>query len=137
MFSVMIAYSWAGFSFVMVMLLAGMKSIPEEQYEAARMDGCTNGQLFRYITLPGIKSVITIVLILEMINGLNSFDLLFVMTGGGPGGASTILGILIYQLGFSNFDFGVASAASVTLLAIVVAGFLVYVPAAALRKGGS
>ena len=133
----MIAYSWAGFSFVMVMLIAGMRGIPEEQYEAARMDGCNSSQLFRHITLPGLRSVIFIVLILEVINGLNSFDLLFVMTGGGPGGASTILGILIYQIGFTNFDFGVASAASMVLLAVVVSGFLVYVPATAIRKGGA
>jgi multiple sugar transport system permease protein len=135
--SVIVAYAWAGFPFVMLMLLAGMKGIPDELYDAGKIDGCDTFQLFRHITLPGLRSVIVVVLLLEMINGLNSFDLLFVMTGGGPGGASEVLGLMIYRLGFNNFDFGTASAASVVLMAIVVSGFLVYVPAAARRRGGS
>ena len=134
--SVMIAYAWAGFPFVMLMLLAGMQAIPEEIYDAGRIDGANKVQLFRHITLPGLRSVIVVVVLLEIINGLNSFDSLFVMTGGGPGGVSEILGLMIYRLGFSNFDFGVASAAAIVLIAVVMGGFLLYVPASAKQRGG-
>ncbi len=134
--SVMVAYAWAGFPFVMLMLLAGMQGIPEELYDAGRIDGADKIQLFRHITLPGLRSIIIVVLLLEMISGLNSFDFIFVMTGGGPGGVTEVLGLLIYRLGFSNLDFGAASAAAIVLMTIVMGGFLLYVPASARRRGG-
>jgi multiple sugar transport system permease protein len=126
--AVMVAYSWAGYPFVMLMLLAGLQGIPKEYYEAARIDGANNRQLFMYITLPSLRSLIAILLLLEVINGLNSFDMLITMTGGGPGGASEILGLFIYRLGFTNFDFAGASAVSVTLLIIAAGVFLFYAP---------
>ena len=135
--SVMVAYAWAGFPFVMLMLLAGMQAIPEEQYDAGKIDGADNIQLFLHITLPGLRSIIVVVLLLEMISGLNSFDFLFVMTGGGPGGVSEVLGLLIYRIGFSNLNFGVASAAAIILIAAVMGGFLFYVPASARQRGGN
>jgi multiple sugar transport system permease protein len=126
--AVILAYSWAGYPFVMLMLLAGMQGIPKEYYEAAQIDGANDWQLFRYITVPSLKAIIFIVLLLEFISGLNSFDMLYVMTAGGPGGASQILGILIYRLGFNNFDFAGASALSVILIVIVLLGFVFYAP---------
>jgi multiple sugar transport system permease protein len=134
--SVMVAYAWAGFPFVMLMLLAGMQGISEELYDAGKIDGANGYQLFRHITLPSLRPIIIVVVLLEIINGLNSFDFLFVMTGGGPGGVSEILGLMIYRLGFSNFDFGSASAAAVVLIGVVMGGFLLYVPASARHRGG-
>lgn len=124
--SVMVAFSWAGFPFVMLMLLAGMQGIPDEIYEAARLDGATTLQQFRYLTLPLLRNMISIVLLLEMISAFNSFDALYVMTGGGPGNASQILSLFIYQQGFTNFDFGGASALSLGLLAIALMVFIFY-----------
>jgi multiple sugar transport system permease protein len=132
--SVLIAYCWGGYPFVMLMLLAGMQGIPKELYDAARIDGANSAQSFRYVTLPGLKSVIFVVLVLEVISGFNSFDVLFTMTGGGPGGASEILGLFIYRLGFTNFDFAGASAVSVVLLAVAVLCFLLYAPGRTRRR---
>ena len=135
--AVLVAYSWAGYPFVMLMLLAGMQGIPEELYDAAKIDGADSLQCFRYITLPGLKSIIFIILLLEVISGFNSFDLLYTMTGGGPGGSSEILGLFIYRLGFTNFDFAGASAVSTVLIAIAIICFLFYVPSTAKNRRSS
>lgn len=124
--SVLIAYTWAGFPFVMLMLLAGMQGIPKELYEAGKIDGANQWQLFRHITIPGLKGIILVILLLEVISGFNSFDMLMVLTGGGPGGASEILGLFIYRTGFVNFDFGGASAISFTLLTMAIVFFVFY-----------
>ncbi|MCR8633038.1 carbohydrate ABC transporter permease [Paenibacillus radicis (ex Xue et al. 2023)] len=126
LYSVMFASAWAGFPFVMLMLLAGMQGIPKEMFEAGEIDGANKVQLFRYITIPSLKPIIVIVLLLQIIHNLNAFDLLYVLTGGGPGGASEILGLFIYRIGFTNFDFGGASAISVTLLVLAVIFFVFY-----------
>jgi multiple sugar transport system permease protein len=91
--SVLVAYAWSGYPFVMLMLLAGMQGIPNELYEAARIDGANTVKCFRYITIPSLKPIILIVFLLEIVSGFNSFDILFTMTGGGPGGASEILAV--------------------------------------------
>lgn len=138
--SVLFAYSWAGFPFVMMMLLAGIQGIPDELYESGKIDGANAWQLFCHITIPELKSVIFAVLILEVTSGLNSFDLLFTMTGGGPGGVTKILGLLIHEIGFVNFDFGSASALSVFIIGIAFVVFLVSGPTkkiAQQRKGGA
>jgi len=132
--AVLIAYTWAGYPFVMIMLLAGMQGISKDLYDAAKIDGCNAFQSFQFVTLPGLKSIIFIILILEIVNGFNSFDLLFTMTGGGPGGASEILGLFIYRLAFTNLDFAGASAVSVVLISIAILAFLVYVPASAKQR---
>ncbi|MFA6508191.1 MAG: sugar ABC transporter permease [Treponemataceae bacterium] len=124
--AVLTAATWAGYPFVMMMLLSAMQSLPVELYEAARIDGANRFQLFRFITLPGIKPVLFVVLTLELINAVNAFDMLFVMTGGGPGGATEILGLFVYRLAFVNFDFGEASSVSVVLIALVILGFVLY-----------
>jgi multiple sugar transport system permease protein len=118
----------------MLMLLAGMQGIPEELYDAAKIDGADSFQCFRFITIPSLKSIILIILLLEIISGFNSFDLLFTMTGGGPGGSSEILGLFIYRLGFTNFDFAGASAVSTVLIGVAVLCFIFYVPSSAKKR---
>jgi multiple sugar transport system permease protein len=132
--SVLAAYTWAGYPFVMIMLLAGMQAIPEDLYDAGKIDGANAVQSFFHITLPSLRNVVVILVILEVISGFNSFDLLYIMTAGGPGGASEILGLFIYRLGFTNFDFAGASAVSTVLIVIAVACFVLYVPASARRR---
>jgi multiple sugar transport system permease protein len=136
--SVLVASTWVGYAFIMMMLLSALQSLPKELYEAARIDGAKGPQLFRYITLPGIKPVLLVVLTLETISAINSFDMIFVMTGGGPGGSTEIMGLFVYRLAFGNFDFAAASAVSVVLILIAVAGFLLYAPARAMfgKTGG-
>jgi len=137
--SVLLAYTWSGFPFVMMMLLAGIQAIPDELYESGRIDGANARQLFFHITVPSLKTVIVSVLLLEATSGLNSFDLLFTMTGGGPGGVTEILGLLIHRLGFTTFDFGGASALSVLVIGAAFLVFLIYGPTqrARARKGGA
>lgn len=124
--TVIVAYSWSGFPFVMLLILARMQGIPEEQYEAARIDGANGWQLFRYITMPSLKGVLIVALILEIVSGINSFDTIMIMTGGGPADATTIWGIEIYKTGFGAFNFGGAAAYSMILFTGVLCLFIVY-----------
>jgi multiple sugar transport system permease protein len=125
--SVLFAFSWVGFPFVMLMLLAGLQGIPEEYKEAARMEGANAWQVFLRITLPTLRPVVLTLFALQLIDGINSFDLLFVLTAGGPGGASEIFSLAIYRYAFSNFDFSGAAALSVMLILIIALPFIVYI----------
>lgn len=132
--TVMIAFMWSGFPFVMMMILAGLQNIPGELYESSAIDGAGRFQQFLYITLPSLKPVLGMVTVLEAINAINAFDLLFVLTGGGPGTSSEILGLTIYRLGFTLFDFSHASAASVLLIGGALVCFLFYAPTQVVAK---
>ena len=133
--SVLVAYAWAGFPFVMMMILAGLQGIPGDMYESSAIDGANRIQQFFYITIPSLRSVIAMVIVLEVVNAINAFDLLFVLTGGGPGTSSEILGLLIYRLGFTRFDFAGASAASTLLIGAALVCFLFYAPTQLRKKG--
>jgi multiple sugar transport system permease protein len=135
-FTVIVAYSWAGFPFVMLLILARMQGIPNELYEAARVDGANSWQMFRYITLPLLRGVIVIVLILETVSGINSFDTLVIMTGGGPAESTRIWGLEIYKVGFGEFNLGRASALSVLLFLGVLSLFVLYGLASRGAQGG-
>ena len=126
MFAVIVAYSWSGFPFVMLLILARMQGIPEELYDAAKVDGANGWQMFRHITMPSLKGVLIVALILEVVSGINSFDTLVIMSGGGPADATRIWGLEIYERGFTNFNLGGASALSVLLFAGVLTLFVVY-----------
>jgi multiple sugar transport system permease protein len=124
--AVIVAYSWAGFPFVMLLILAGMQGISEEQYEAAKVDGANWWQLFRYITVPSVRPVLVIALILEIVSAVNSFDTIEVMTGGGPANESQIWSIGIYTTGFQSYNFGGASAMSVLMFVVAIVLFTIY-----------
>lgn len=124
--TVMVAYSWAGFPFIMLLLLAGMQGIPQEQYEAAKVDGANWWHLFRYVTIPSLRGVMIIALILEVVSAVNSFDMLWILTSGGPGDASEILSIRIYKTAFVNYDLGGAAALSAVLFLVGLVVFVVY-----------
>jgi multiple sugar transport system permease protein len=127
--SVLVAATWAGFPFVMMMLLSAMQGLSQELYESGRIDGANAWQLFWHITIPGIKPVIFVVAMLELIGAINAFDMVFAMTAGGPGGSTTLIGILIYRLAFTRFSFGHASALSLIIIVTVVLLALAYLPA--------
>jgi multiple sugar transport system permease protein len=124
--SVLFAFSWMGFPFVMLMLLAGLQGIPEEHKEAATMEGANAFQVFIHITVPFLRPVILTLFALQLIDGINSFDLLFNLTAGGPGGVSEIFSLAIYRYAFSNFDFSGASALGVVLILVIALPFLAY-----------
>lgn len=113
--SVIIADTWRGYPFVMLVLLAGLQAIPKELYEAARVDGATWWQELRYITLPSLKKMILIASILDIIWQTRRFGLIWVMTEGGPARATEVISVLTYKTYFKFFDFEYASAMAVAM----------------------
>jgi multiple sugar transport system permease protein len=111
---------WKGFGYSMLILLAGLKSIPSSYLEAATVDGASPWQRFRSITLPLLKPTIFFVVVIETISAFQTFDTVYVMTGGGPVRATYTLIYGIYDHGFRSFDFGYAATWGMVLFAIVL-----------------
>jgi multiple sugar transport system permease protein len=111
---------------ISLIVLAGLAALPYDPYEAARVDGATPFQILSHITLPLLSPTILIAVMLRSIDALKTFDIIYVMTTGGPGFASETLNIYAYNLGFGYFRFGAASAALVALFAVVL-GFSIVV----------
>lgn len=122
MIGVIVARTWQMLPWYMAFLLGGLQGISSEQLEAARIDGANNLQAFFKIIIPGMKSIITLVLILGTIGNLQHFDLIWVMTQGGPARATTTLSIEVYRSAFQNWDMGKAAAIG-TIWAMILAGF--------------
>lgn len=113
--------TWQYTPFVVIILLGGLQSLPEEPYEAAEIDGATRSQMFFSITLPLLRPAIFSAVILRSIDLLRFFDTIYITTQGGPGTASTTLNVFSYNTGFVYFRMGYASALMVTLMALVMA----------------
>jgi multiple sugar transport system permease protein len=111
---------WSRFGFDMLILLAGILAIPAELDEAAIVDGASAWQRFRFVTLPQLRRPLFVVVVLEIIVSFQVFDIIFVMTGGGPVRSSYSLVYFIYDQGLGFFRFGIASAAGVVLLVITL-----------------
>ncbi|ACQ82016.1 binding-protein-dependent transport systems inner membrane component [Beutenbergia cavernae DSM 12333] len=111
---------WFGAPLFMVNILSALKTIPREQYEAATMDGANAWQQFSFITLRNIRNVIGLLVILRTIWVFNNFDLLFLLTGGGPGEMTTTLPIFAYRTGWGLHQLGMASAVTVLLLVFLL-----------------
>lgn len=118
LYGVIFVGAWQYTGFMMVLLLAGMQSIPEEQYEAARMDGCKGIRAFLFITLPAIRNVIITAVLLTIISAFKVFDLVYVLTNGGPGTATEVLASYIFRNAFEFSNIGYANAMSVVFLGI-------------------
>jgi len=112
---------WHQVSFMIILLLAGLSALPKEPYEAARMDGASTLQSFLHITLPLMRPVIMVTLLIRLIFAIKTFDLIFIMTRGGPGTATDLISYFIYRSAFYGLDIGQASAISVVLLVVVLA----------------
>jgi raffinose/stachyose/melibiose transport system permease protein len=112
--------TWLGLGFCTILLMAGIGKIGTEIYEAARLDGATFWHTFRYVTVPGLRAEIGVCVTVTVIAALASFDVVFMSTQGGPGYATTVPGVLIYQLGFTESRVGLASALAVVLTALIL-----------------
>ncbi|MFF0450724.1 carbohydrate ABC transporter permease [Streptomyces sp. NPDC004609] len=112
--------AWKGFGYSMLILLAGLQSIPKSVTEAATIDGAGGWQRFRHITLPMLRPVLFFVLVIEAIQAFQVFDQMYVMTAGGPVRSSYSLVYLLYDTGFKYFDFGYASALGLVLFVVVL-----------------
>lgn len=129
MLSVIVAMVWRGIPFFAVCLLAAIQAIPEELYEAAKVDGAGSWDSFLHITIPMISPTIFITLMLRTIWLANHVDTIFVMTGGGPGYATTTLPVYIYLKARGALDYGYASALSIIfsmILMIFTGGYVLY-----------
>jgi multiple sugar transport system permease protein len=127
--SLIVANVWKEFSFVMIMMLAGLQTVPEQLLRAARIDGANSINQFIHVTIPQVKNVMVITLLLLFVTNLNSFGLPWIMTGGGPAGASNIWIIEIYNLAFKSVRYGLASAFSVILFIFMLSIGYFYVRA--------
>ena len=117
---------WKLFPFVAIMVLAGLQSIPNELYEAARMDGATYWEEVRHIMLPQIRPVIMAVTLLLVIWALNAITIIYAITRGGPANRTLITPIQIFRLAFENVEFNQAAALSVMFFAVVMLIVLAY-----------
>ncbi len=133
--AVILVNIWWRYPFCMLMLLAGLQTVPPSHYDAAAIDGANSVHVLRHIIVPWLRPVITIVLILDTIANLNGFTLVRIMTGGGPGGVTDLFGVLIYRKGFAFFHFEEAAALSFIVLILAVILAILYIKIVN-RKGG-
>jgi multiple sugar transport system permease protein len=130
--SVIAVNVWKGIPFFTLLLLAGLKAIDNEQLEAAEVDGANAVQRFRYVTLPGLKYVIIVVLLLSFISTFNQFGLIFLMTGGGPGGATKLYSILAYEKAIGSLQYGPGSAIALSVAPLMA--LLIVILARVMRR---
>jgi multiple sugar transport system permease protein len=127
MWSVITVGIWKGIPFVAIVLLAALQSIPREEYEAAMIDGAGGLQSFVHITLPHLRGISFIVIVLTTIWNFNQFDLTHILTRGGPGDATQLLSTYTYQLYFSAFQFSFAAAVAVVMLVVLMSLTVIYI----------
>ncbi|QTJ69551.1 sugar ABC transporter permease [Rhodococcus sp. ZPP] len=112
--------TWLGLGFCTILLMAGIGKIDISIYEAARIDGAGFFSTFRYVTVPALRAEIGVCVTVTIIAALASFDIVFMSTQGGPGYATTVPGVLVYQLGFTESRVGLASALAVVLTGLIL-----------------
>jgi len=125
--------NWHWWGFLMVLFLAAMQNVPADLYEAARLDGASRWQEFRDVTLPGIRPTFVFMILMTSIWSFLTFDYIWILTNGGPAGASEVLSVLVQKHAFLRFEAGYASAIGVTMsffVGIIIGIFLL------LRKRG-
>jgi multiple sugar transport system permease protein/alpha-1,4-digalacturonate transport system permease protein len=116
--AVIVVGTWRYMGYYMLLFLAGLQTIPTQLYEAAEIDGATAWQRFVHVTIPGLRHTTFFVTVMLTIESFKVFDLILVMTQGGPGQSTLVLSQYIYQKGFVENQFGYASAVSIVLFAI-------------------
>lgn len=126
MLAIIVAKTWHSFPWIAVMILAGLQSIPGDLYEAGVLDGAGRYQLFRHITVPQLRGIITIVLLMEVIWNFQHFETIYVMTGGGPAGATTTFSVAVYESAFHAFNLGHAGALGLLWMLLLSALVAIY-----------
>jgi multiple sugar transport system permease protein len=118
-FTIIIAHAWYCVPYVMLMLLAGLESLPEEPVSAAYVDGASGWQIFLFITLPMLKPVLIFTTIYRAVQALKIFGLVYIMTGGGPGVATEPMSYHIWRIGFAAYKVGYASTIAVMMFLLI------------------
>jgi len=134
MAAVLVTICWQYTPMYMILMKAGLTNIPEELYESARIDGAGNWKSFWSITLPLMYETIKISAILSLVGSLKYFDLIYVMTGGGPSGATELMATYMYKKGFVEFDMGYGSSVAAFMF-VVALGLTLAVQYATRRRG--
>ena len=118
---------WLWTPWFMLLLLAGLQSLPKEPFEAAAIDGTTSWRVFRYLTLPMLSPVIVVCVVIRSIDAFRTFDIVWTLTGGGPARSTELFSLYAYVHAFLNLDFGKGSAAAIIgAVIILVVGLLLY-----------
>jgi len=125
--AIVLASSWQYSGFCMVLFLAGLQQVSEELIEASEIDGANFFQRLRFIILPAIRPVTSIVLLITIINSIRIFDLVLVMTGGGPGHMTEVIGLLMYKTSFTNQSWGKGATYGVIMLILIAIPSILYV----------
>lgn len=133
LWSIVLVDVWQSVPFCFLIILAGLRLIPRDVYEAARIDGAGPWRRFRDMTVPLLAPYLLIAALLRCVDSFKLFDKVYAMTGGGPGQATETVSLYVYRQGFRFFDIGLASAAAVVM--ILVAGVLALVYAASMLRG--
>jgi raffinose/stachyose/melibiose transport system permease protein len=126
LYALFVVITWKFFGYHMILYIAGLQNIPVEIEEAAAIDGCSRLQALRYITIPLLGSTIRLSVYLSVLGSLQFFDLIWIMTTGGPVGASDTMATYLYKFGFQRFQLGYGSAIAVIMFVICFSFSLVY-----------
>jgi multiple sugar transport system permease protein len=118
--------AWLNIPFIMIMLLAGMSGLPRDPQEAAALDGASWWQATRYVILPGLRNVIIVALLLRVIADFQIFDIIYVLTAGGPGTSTQSLGLLVYQDTFQFFATAAGAALAVSMAIIMIPVYIAF-----------
>ena len=132
--AVILVGTWREMGYYMLIYLAGLQTIPAQLYEAAKIDGASSWQRFWHVTIPGLRHITFLVSVLLTIGSFKVFDLILLLTNGGPGQSTLVVSQYIYRKGFEENDFGYASAISIVLFAVC---FLVTIVQYRVNKRGS
>jgi multiple sugar transport system permease protein len=126
MFSIVVISAWKAFPFYSLVILAALQSIPSERYEAARVDGANALQLFRHIIIPGIIPTLLLLVVLAAIFSFKQFSIIYLLTGGGPAGATETLVVRIYNTAFRFYDFSYSATLGVAGFVMAMSIVLVF-----------
>ncbi|HEY3081188.1 MAG TPA: sugar ABC transporter permease [Chloroflexota bacterium] len=118
---------WQWTPFVMLLMLAALQSIPDEIYDAVRVDGASSWQAFRYVTFPLIAPITATALLIRGLEAVKVFETIYVVTGGGPGVATESITLYSFQVGFKNLDLGYAATLAQVLLVLIMLGATLYI----------
>jgi len=135
LWSLIVAGAWRQVGYVMILYLSGLKTLDPAVLEAGRVDGAEGWKLFRYITFPMLVPVTTIVIVLSIIDALRVFDIVYVMTRGGPFHSSEVLATYMYTQAFHNYVWGYGSAIGVVLFLLSLGFILIYLRQIAREEG--
>ena len=123
---IILLHLWRNVPFYGIAFLAAMQAVPKSYYEASEIDGANAWNRFRYITLPGIRSMIIVMVTIHVLWTFNNFDFVFLATGGGPVNATDVLPVYVYRQSWSSYTVGYAASIGVVMLIILLIYFIIY-----------